>query len=309
MSAMNRRRFLSIVAASAALPAVAATPSTARWHGRAMGAKVSMKIAGIDDATAAPIFAAVEQELMRLEGIFSLYRTDSEITRLNLDGVLRAPAPEFLQVLSLCDRLHRASNGAFDPTIQPLWLAVAQGSDTATIEQTRKLVGWKALQFDASEVRFDGAGRGLTLNGVAQGFVTDKIAALLKARGLRDVLVNMGEIAALGRDVDGSEWTVGVAGVASVGVAGADREIVHRLHLSDRALATSAPLGTRIGVNGDKGHIFGASQDAALRNLVSVSAPSAALADGLSTMLCLLSEQDAKPVMSHFATAQIEYSA
>ena len=285
MSDLNRRRFLSIVAASVALPAMAATSSVAHWNGRAMGAKVSMKIAGVDDATAAPIFAAVEQELMRLEGIFSLYRTDSEITRLNLDGFLRAPAPEFLQVLSLCDRLHRASNGAFDPTIQPLWLAVAQGSDTATIEQARKLVGWKALHFDASDVRFDGAGRGLTLNGVAQGFVTDKIAALLKAHGLRDVLVDMGEIAALGHDVDGSEWTVGVAGVASVGVASV------------------------AGVDGDKGHIFGASYDVALRKLVSVSAPSAALADGLSTTLCLLSEQDAKPVMSQFPTAQIEYSA
>ena len=301
MSAMNRRRFLSIVAASAALPAMAATPSVAHWNGRAMGAKVSMKLAGLDDATAAPIFAAVEQELMRLEGIFSLYRTDSEVTRLNLDGVLRAPAPELLQVLSLCDRLNRASNGAFDPTIQPLWLAVAQGSDATNIEQARKLVGWKALHFDASDVRFDKAGCGLTLNGVAQGFVTDKISALLKTHGLRDVLVDMGEIAALGRDVDGSEWTVGVAGVDGV--------VVHRLHLSDRALATSAPLGTRIGVGGDKGHIFSASKNATLRNVVSVSAPSAALADGLSTTLCLLSEEEAMSVMSHFPTAKIEYSA
>lgn len=301
MSDLNRRRFLSIVAASVALPAMAATPSVAQWRGRAMGAKVSMKIAGIDDTTAAPIFAAVEQELMRLEGIFSLYRTDSEITRLNLDGVLRAPAPELLQVLSLCDRLYRASNGAFDPTIQPLWLAVAQGSDTAAIEQARNLVGWKTLHFDASEVRFDGAGRGLTLNGVAQGFVTDKISALLKTHGLTDVLVDMGEVAALGHDVDGSEWSVGVADVGGA--------VVHRLHLSDRALATSAPLGTRIGMDGDKGHIFTATQDTATRNVMSVSAPSAALADGLSTTLCLLSEEDAKSVMQQFPTAQIEYSA
>ena len=136
---------------------------------------------------------------------------------------------------------------------------------------------------------------------MAQGFVTDKISALLKTHGLRDVLVDMGEIAALGHDTDGSEWDVGVAGV--------DGAVVHQLQLSDRALATSAPLGTRIGVDGDQGHIFTATNGAATRNVVSVSAPSAALADGLSTTLCLLPEDEANSVMQHFPTAHLEFSA
>lgn len=298
MSVLNRRRFLSIAAASAALPAMAATTPVATWSGRALGARASMKLAGMDETSAAPIFAAVEQELMRLEGVFSLYRTDSEITRLNLDGVLPAPSPELLQVLSLCDRLHRVSNGAFDPTIQPLWLAVAQGADAEAIERARSLVDWNALQFDASEVRFDGAGRGLTLNGVAQGFVTDKIAALLKSHGLRDVLVNMGEIAALGRDTDGSEWSVGVADVSGA--------VVQRLHLRDRALATSAPLGTKIGAEADLGHIFTANEAQVTRAVVSVSAPSAALADGLSTALCMLPETEALAVLGQFPGVKLE---
>ncbi|SHJ73313.1 thiamine biosynthesis lipoprotein [Shimia gijangensis] len=302
MSDLSRRRFLTIAAASAALPAMAATPTVAHWNGRAMGARVSMKLAGIDATTAAQIFTAVEQELMRLEGIFSLYRTDSEVTRLNLNGALRNPSHELLQVLSLCDRLNRASNGAFDPTIQPLWLAVAQGHSAAAIEQARALVDWTALRFDASEVRFDGAGRGLTLNGVAQGFVTDKIASLLKSHGLRDVLVDMGEIAALGHDTDGSNW--------SAGVEDTDGTVVHRLELSDRALATSAPMGTRIGADSGQGHIFAASPtQAPLRRVVSVSASNAALADGLSTTLCMFAMEDARIMIESFPGAQLEFSA
>lgn len=306
MSALNRRRFLSIAAASAALPAMtlAATNAipTAQWRGRAMGAATSMKLVGLDNAAAAPIFAAVEQELSRLEGIFSLYRTDSEIARLNRDGVLAAPSLDLLAVLSLSDQLNRASDGAFDPTIQPLWLAVATGKTGADLDHARGLVGWHALQFDAREVRFDRAGRGLTLNGVAQGFVTDRIARLLKSHGLHDVLIDMGEIAALGRDADGSDWAVGVASV--------DGTVVQRLQLRDRALATSAPMGTPIGtpIGGARtqGHIFTAQSSAPTRDLVSISAPNAALADGLSTSLCLLSDAKAQQMMQHFPQAKIE---
>uniref|UniRef100_UPI00356190D8 FAD:protein FMN transferase n=1 Tax=Shimia sp. TaxID=1954381 RepID=UPI00356190D8 len=213
MTSLSRRRFLSIAAASSALPAaaIAAQGPVAAWRGRAMGAQVSMKIAGLTQADAAPVFVAVERELLRLEKIFSLYRTESEISRLNRDGVLARPSHELLELLSLSDRLHRASGGAFDPSIQPLWLAMAAGAGAEEIETARRAVGWQGLGFDAAEVRFERAGQGLTLNGIAQGYVTDRIVALLKARGLGDILVDMGEIAALGHGPDGDDWRVGVA--------------------------------------------------------------------------------------------------
>jgi thiamine biosynthesis lipoprotein len=61
----------------------------------------------------------VRHEIARYENIFSLYR-DSEVTRLNRDGVVR-PSPELVEVVDASQRLGVISGGAFDITVQPLW--------------------------------------------------------------------------------------------------------------------------------------------------------------------------------------------
>jgi len=298
MTIFTRRRFLSISAAMTAMPALAAAAPVATWRGRALGGLVSMKLAGLGATDAAPIFNAVEQELSRLENIFSLYRTESQISRLNREGVLKAPAPELLQVLAMSDRLNEASNGLFDPTIQTLWMALAQGKTGAELESARALVGWQGVRFDTQAVHLREPGQAVTLNGVAQGFVTDRIAALLKAQGLRDVLLDMGEVAALGQADRGRAW--------KVGVADPDGTLVKRMTLQDRALATSAPKGTALG---DGGHILNPKGAAVPQQLVSVSAPQAMMADGLSTALCLMSADDGQRLVSRFPGASIEVLA
>ena len=299
MTALNRRRFLMIAAASTAVPKGAHAANTATWRGVALGAGASMKISGLSDAAAAPVFDAVEHELSRLEQIFSLYRSSSEISRLNRYGVLASPSPELLQVLTLSASLHQASLGAFDPTVQPLWLALAKGAQGVELEDARDAVGWRHLEFDSAQIQFHGpAGRhALTLNGIAQGAVTDRVAALLKARGLRDVLIDMGEVAALGTR-DGQPW--------AIGIAKPDGAIARRLTLSDRAIATSAPEASLIGPDADTAHILGPSGEMPVQELVSVSAPDACLADGLSTALCLIEPAQNAALLSKFPQAKIE---
>ena len=304
---LTRRRFLSISAAAASLAtSLVATPvqasDVARWRGQALGAHASMTLDGLGDSEAQPIFGAVEQELTRLEAIFSLYRDDSEISRLNQSGQLVAPSAELLDVLSLSGALFAATDGAFDPTVQPLWLALAQGGDVAAKAVAKAVVGWQNVQFDTTAVRLTRPGMGLTLNGIAQGYITDRIAALLRRRGLNNVLIDMGEIAALGGHGDGRDW--------QAGIARPDGVVVHRVSLRDRALATSAPLGTVMPQNGGFGHIVDPSGAAAAsQNLVSISAPLAAVADGLSTACCLLDKDQARAAVSAFPGAAIEWLA
>lgn len=299
----TRRRFLTIAAAAALVPGPGrAGPRMARWRGRAMGASASMALAGVSGAEARPVFAALEAELSRLERIFSLYRADSALVRLNRDGELPAPPGELLDVLSLCDALHRATGGAFDPTVQPLWLALAnrQGADARRAARAR--LGWGHVRFDTGAVRFARPGMGLTLNGIAQGHIADRIAAQLTARGYRDVLVDMGEIVGAGHRPDGRAW--------QAGVATPDGRIVHRVALSDRALATSAPQGTVLDPASEQGHILdpraGAQGGRPAQELASVSAPRAAVADGLSTAACLLSRGAAERAVAAFSDARLE---
>jgi thiamine biosynthesis lipoprotein len=89
-------------------------------------------------------------------------------------------------------------------------------------------------------------------------------------------------------------------------VADPEGQVVARVMLSDRALATSAPRGTMIGP--DRGHILDPRDPATAprRRLVSVSAPTAVLADGLSTMACLLPDDRLADGLSRFDGARIE---
>lgn len=294
----TRRRFLCISAAALGLAAAPLQAGTmVHWRGRALGAGASMSLSGLSEEQAQPVFRAVEQELARLERIFSLYVSGSEIARLNATGQLDTPSPELLDVLSLSASLNAATGGAFDPTVQPVWLVLAQGGD---LDRARAAVGWQHVQFDTRTVRLTRPGMRLTLNGIAQGYITDRIAALLRSRGLGNVLIDMGEIVAIGTHPDGRDW--------QAGISRPDGKIVHHVALGNRALATSAPFGTLLPTQGKQGHIIDPTNATtrAERELVSISAPRAAVADGLSTACCLLDRDMARSAVASFSGAEIE---
>lgn len=292
MSHLNRRRFLAMSACAvgvAASPVTAAT--SAEWRGVALGAQASLKISGLSQAEAEGIFAEVQAELERLELIFSLYR-ESELTLLNRNGMLAAPAPELLEVLSLSDRVNAASLGAFDPTVQALWNAHAEGGN---LQAAKALTGWSNVAFNTEAVTLAKPGMAMTLNGIAQGAVTDRIAALLKSQGLTNVLLDMGEIAAMGERAAGQPWRVGV--ITPQG------DMLRKLTLTDRAMATSAVDGFRL--PDGTSHIMHPFGNEPAQSLVSIAAPSAALADALSTAACLMNAEAVTAMAAQFDGAEV----
>src|SRR5690606_35418598 len=123
-----RRRFLSVLGASAAFAALpfarAAQPDVPMpvvWMGTALGALASITLVHEDRAHARAVLDDCVAEIERLERVFSLYRADSALSRLNVAGVLREPPSDLVELLSTSLSLARASDGAFDPTIQPLY--------------------------------------------------------------------------------------------------------------------------------------------------------------------------------------------
>jgi FAD:protein FMN transferase len=297
---LTRRRFLCIAAGGAVI-AGSADATTVWWRGTALGAQATIRLGGIGRAEPATTIAAIRAELDRLEQVFSLYRADSAVSALNREGILAHPPPDLVAVLQLCDALNRATGGAFDPTVQPLWLAQA-GGDAAARRSARGQVGWAGLEITRDRLAFGRPGMAITLNGVAQGYVTDRIAALLRARGYGDILVDMGEIAGFGRNA-GVPW--------QAGIARPDGVIVARVTLRGRALATSAPMATMLDRDRRVGHILDprAGRSGPRQDLVSVSAATAAVADGLSTGCCLLSAPQAAEAVAGFQGARIEVLA
>lgn len=246
---ISRRRVLFIAAAACALPKLATAAPIARWQGNALGAHAEIGLAGLTYAEAAPTFASVEAELDRLEGIFSLYRSDSALMRLNAEGRLDAPPADLLELLSLAGGIHRCTGGLFDPTVQPLFVlyatraAVGRLPTAEEIAEARARIGFDAVEITVERVTLGRPGMALTLNGIAQGFITDRITALLRAAGFRNMLVDIGEVRAVGNRPTDTGWKVTLSDGSQI-------------VLNDRAIASSNRLGTLVNPAAGIGHIF-----------------------------------------------------
>ena len=305
MPRLTRRRFVTITAAASALAGrpASATPLH-QWRGIAMGAEATITLAHPGPA---PIIAAATAEIARLEAVFSLYRTDSALSRLNAEGRLANPPFELLECLTACNTVHHATNGLFDPTIQPLWATWAehhsrgQSPTQGAIDEALDRTGWPSVRYDPTTITFAKPGMALTLNGIAQGYIADRVATLLEARGLTDILVNTGEYRASGGHPEGGAWQIHLA---------QNGQRLATTSLANAALASSAPLGTTFDADGKAGHILdpktGHPAPPTWR-LITIKAPKAALADALSTAMCLMTRQAIDQTLSHFPTAELAH--
>ena len=296
---MSRRRFITFVAAAAGLPlllkAGGSQAKPVRWDGTALGAPASIQLYHADEAQAHAAIAAGLNELKRLEAIFSVYRADSSISLLNREGVLENAPDDFIAMLTRALSLAKISDGVYDPTIQPVWQTyfrhfTASNSDPAgpaprDLAAALELVNWRAVEVDAgrSRVSFARPGMGLTLNSGAQGYITDRVADVLRAHGFDRMLVDMGEPRALSTKPDGSAWRVGIANPADP-----SRSVV-TLDIMDKCISTSGGYGTLFDSASAFTHLIdtrtGRTAPALLG--VSVVADTGSIADGLSTAMLM----------------------
>lgn len=186
------------------------------------------------------------------------------------------------------------TDGAFDPTVQPLWQLFAEhfsserpdpnGPPAPKLARALAKVGRRGLRVSEERVSLVKHGAAVTLNGIAQGYATDSVVDVLRAHGLSTTLVNLGEIRALGSRADGTPWRIGLADPDQ------PRVLTETVDLVDRAVATSAGAGFRFDPAGRFTHLFDprTGRSPELYRTVSVIAPTATEADALSTAFSLM---------------------
>lgn len=278
----TRRRAIAIFAAAAAgaVGGGARAGTDYEWRGTAMGADARIHLSGIDRGPAVAAVEAASREIERLEQALSLFRPDSEICRLNRGEVLQAPSADLRRALSLALAIARGTGGLFDPTVQPLceahaaWFAQdpARGlPPDEVLAPARHALDWRRVSLAPDAIRL-GTGQRITLNGLGQGYVTDRVAELLGAHGLRHVLVDLGEQRALGPQRTGAPWRIAQAGGDPI-------------VLDTGALATSEGAGCVLGAGGAAHHLFDpcTGRSASHWRRITVHHASAAVADALST--------------------------
>ena len=315
---LSRRRVITVLGAVAGLPLLpsADEPETHtrlhRWRGTALGSPSYIIVAHPDHGVAEKAIAECVAEIERLEKQFSLYRGDSEIARLNRDGRLEAPSCDLLALLSQCQRFYELSGGAFDVTVQPLWEVYAahffgsrlpppNGPEPTVIEQALTLVGWQNVEVTSRCITLARQGMGLTLNGIAQGYLTDRIADILRTNGCDRILADMGrsEIRLVGHRPDGQAWRIGLADPRAP-----DRVAV-TLNLADRCISTSGGYGTTFEATGRYHHLFDTRTGTSAAHYIAVSviAASTMVADALSTSLYVTPPERSDRLLSAFPEA------
>ena len=313
---LTRRRFVSVLAAAGAVQLIsprslAGGVRTFGWEGIALGAHASLTLQHPDEGAAKSAIAACLDEVARLEAIFSLHRPDSALVRLNACGRLDAAPADLRVLLAEALTLAELSGGAFDPTVQPLWALYAQhfsssGADPEgpapdVIGRAKALIDWRKVEIENAGIRLREPDMAITLNGIAQGYITDRVGALLQDRGFDHVLVNMGEQLALGPKWDGAAWRVGIAN------PGAPETVLTELSLSRGAIATSGGYDFHFDPAGRFTHILDPSTGAPARQWASVTVVTdrAAAADGLSTALTVAPAERASLILPQGATAYV----
>ena len=315
--AFSRRRAISILAGAGTTAAVLGLRGKAsaayQWQGVVLGARADLTLYAIDRGRAAVIIESCLSEVARLEAIFSLHQPESVLSRLNRDGQLTDPPFEFVELMSIALTLARLSGGRFDPTIQPLWRTFFEhfssasanpaGPDAAKVESARALVDWRRVHVSSRAVVLDAPGMQATLNGIAQGYISDRIGRLLASEGLTRALVNMGETLAIDRNPADDAWRVGIPSPR-------DRStLLDRIELHDGAVATSAGSGLRFDSSGRYNHIMDPTCLACADpdRSVTVLASSAAIADGLSTLGAICPDLAAEftPLLTRFSARAV----
>jgi FAD:protein FMN transferase len=296
---LTRRRMIAIAAAAAGAGFLtegrtARACAPVQWHGSALGAQVSIEIHHPDRAEAMRLVDRCIVDVRRLEQQFSLYEASSAICSLNRTGILVAPDADMVALLKTSLGFSELTNGAFDPTVQPLWRLYAdhfssenpdpEGPSPQELAEALTKVGRRGLLVSEDRIALTMRGAAITLNGIAQGYATDRVVEMLLGAGLSTTLVNIGEIRAIGARPEGAPWRVGLADPDRPGV------VIEAIDLVDRAVATSAGAGFRFDAKGRFTHLFNPAtgRSPTLYRTVSVIAPTATEADALSTAFSLM---------------------
>ena len=180
---------------------------------RAMGTDAELVLDAAPNGSAIRALAEAEREVRRLEGIFSRFDPDSELSQLNRQRAMTV-GPELLEVVELALAARERTSGRFDPTVHDA--LVAAGYDrtfeelAADEEVSDRWAGTAAgcaglarVDRAAQSIELDSGVR-LDLGGIAKGYAVDRAADIAGALG-RCLVGLGGDIA-----VRGGGWPIGL---------------------------------------------------------------------------------------------------
>jgi FAD:protein FMN transferase len=203
-----------------------------------MASPCEVHVGDADLATADRVVALAAAEAHRIEAKFSRYRRGNVIDEINTaDGRPVVVDDETGRLLDYAARLYELSAGKFDVTSGVLRRAWRfDGSDRVpspdAVAALLPIVGWHKVSWKAPVLTLP-RGMEIDLGGIGKEYAVDSAAALVRPVSARCLLNFGGDLLALGPQLGGAPWRVGIESVSDAGA------VARQIDLGVGALATS----------------------------------------------------------------------
>jgi thiamine biosynthesis lipoprotein len=303
---LNRRSFLKLsgwlglgVASAGVLPVGAEAVRFNRKMMKvsktrlAMGTFVSMTLVHPSKDQAEEAVGRAFQEIDRLSRLLSRYDGVAAVAQLNKEGRLENAPHDVLQVVAKSLDYHRMTHGCFDITVKPvvdLFRDKLRGEEKVKptdkeIDEALQLVGSGKIRLEDRALFFEQPGMGITLDGIAKGYIVDRASQTLTELGIENHLINAGgDLRTRGSKAGNKPWTVAIQDPSK------GKNYPDIIHLRDGAVATSGDYEIYFDrekmfhhiVNPKTGH------SPELSTSVSVLAPTTMEADALATSVFVM---------------------
>lgn len=193
--------------------------------------------------------ASIVRELQAVDNSLSPFNDSSTITQINRGESPDITGSMFEEVFTLAERISADTDGAFDITVAPLVNAWGFGFRKSAmpakhqVDSMLQFTGYKKVSLvkerGATTVRKADSRMMLSGSAIAKGYGCDRVAKLLRSRGVSNFMVEIGgEVVASGVNSRRQPWKIGVIKPVEDSLS-TDNELNIVLSISDKAMATS----------------------------------------------------------------------
>lgn len=236
------------------------------------------------------------QEAARLEKLLDRYRATSDVGKINEAAGLSPVdvSNATYEVIARALEIAALTDGAFDITIAPLVDLWGFGTgdthipDQDALQAALAKVDYRQVVPDREDMSVFLAqpGMKLDLGGIAKGYIVDKAAEALLAKGVTSAYFDAGgDIRVIGEKPDGSPWRIGIRHPRN------RNKLIAHVDLKNQAIVTSGDYERYFTADGVRyHHILDPKTGMPTREIISatVIAPDALTADALSTGIFVL---------------------
>lgn len=255
----------------------------------------------------------IMSELQAVDASLSMFNPNSSISRIN-NGQSENADSMLAEVFLLAQTISKVTDGAFDITVAPLVNAWGFGikndllPDSATIDSLRDIVGYEKVKIEDGCIKKEDPRILMDFSAIAKGYGADRIAKLLKKKGIKNFMIEIGgEIVCGGKNQNNGPWKIGI-NKPEDDPSSTSQELDRILELTNCAMATSGNYRNFYIKDGKRiAHTIDPCSGFPVQHSIlssTVLAPSCAMADGFATSFMVMGLQKAQALLSQHPEIQ-----